>query len=326
MSDRRYVIVGAGAVGGTIGGLLARGGRPVVAIARGAHLAALKTSGLDLRTPRGAWRVDLPAVGSVAEVDWRPDDVALLAVKGQDTEAVLVELAAHAHPDTPIVCAQNGVANERRALRRFAHVHGMCVMLPAVHLEPGVVAAFGDPAPGIVDLGRIPDGVDALDEELAADLRRVGFASEPHPAILRAKHRKLISNLANALIAVCGPESLKTDDGAAVLTLVVAEGEEVLAAAGIDVATAEEDRARRDGVFQIGEVEGTDRGGGSTWQSLARGTGRVEADTLNGEIVLQARLHGRAAPVNERIQRTVHQAAREGWPPGSVDAGRLLST
>ncbi|MGI8939707.1 MAG: ketopantoate reductase family protein [Iamia sp.] len=324
MSDRRYVIVGAGAVGGTIGGLLARADHEVVVIARGPHLAALQESGLDLRTPRGARRVDLPAVGSVAEVDWRPDDVAVLAVKGQDTESVLGELAAHADPGTPLVCAQNGVANERRALRRFAHVHGMCVMLPAVHLEPGVVAAFGDPAPGILDLGRIPQGVDALDEEVAEDLRGVGFASEPHPDVLRAKHRKLISNLANALIALCGPESLETDAGAALLGDVMAEGEEVLAAAGIDVATAEEDRARRDGVFRIGEVEGVARGGGSTWQSLARGAGAAEADTLNGEIVLQARLHGRTAPVNQRLQRLVRQAAREGWPPGSVNPADLL--
>ena len=325
MSGRRYVVVGAGAIGGTIGGLLAQDGHDVVLVARGAHLAALQGTGLDLRTPRGSTTLALPAVGSVAEVDWRAGDVALLAVKGQDTEAVLDQLVDAAGRHVPVVCAQNGVANERRALRRFPDVHGMCVMLPAVHLEPGVVAAFGDPSPGILDLGRIPRGTDDLDAELAGALRGAGFASEAHPAILRAKHRKLLMNLANAVTALCGTEALGTEVGAELVTAVMAEGEEVLAAAGIDVATAEEDAARRDGVFRIGTVEGVDRGGGSSWQSLARGTGTIEVDTLNGEIVLLARLHGVDAPRNARLQDLAHRAARERWEPGRVDPAELLA-
>lgn len=319
------MIVGAGAVGGTIAGLLARTGRDVVVVARGPHLDALQGGGLDLRTPAGRETVALPAVGSVADVGWRPDDVAVLAVKGQDTEAVLVDLVAHAGPETPIVCAQNGVANERRALRRFPDVHGMCVMLPAVHMEPGVVAAFGDPAPGILDVGRIPEGTEALDEGLAADLTDAGFSSRPHPAILRAKYRKLLMNLANAATALCGPDAFRSEAGGELLGAVTAEGEAVLAAAGIDVASAEEDSVRRRDVFRIGKVEGVDRGGGSTWQSLARGAGAAEADTLNGEIVLLARLHGVDAPVNVALQQLVGRAAREGWQPGSLTPAEILA-
>lgn len=324
MTDRRFVIVGAGAVGGTIGGLLAQAGHDVVLMARGEHLASLRDGGLRLLTPRDISTLTLPTAGSMPEVGWRPGDVAVLAVKGQDTEAVLVDLAAHAGADTHVVCAQNGVANERRALRRFHHVHGMCVMLPAVHLEPGVVAAFGDPAPGILDVGRVPGGVDEVDEEVVGALREAGFASEAHPAIMRAKHRKLISNLANAVVALCGTAALSTDEGAALLTAVTAEGDEILAAAGVDVASPEEDRDRREGVFRIGEIDGVARGGGSTWQSLVRGTGTAEADTLNGEIVLLARLHGREAPVNERLQRLVREAARNRWSPGTVEPSTLL--
>lgn len=316
----RYVVIGAGAIGGTVGGLLARAGRDVVLVARGAHLAALRSDGLDLRTPRGRDVLRIPAVGAVDEVAWRDGDVALLAVKGQDTEAALALLDAVAPPSLPVVCAQNGVANERRALRRFAHVHGLCVMLPAGHLDPGVVGAFGDPVPGILDVGRYPAGVDAVDVQLAADLRAAGFAAEAHPAVMRAKHRKLLMNLANAAVAVAGPDAVHSEAVAAA----VAEGEAALAAAGIDVASAEEERARRDGVFRVGEVEGVDRGAGSTWQSLARGAGTVEADTLNGEIVLLGRLHGVATPVNEHLRRLVHRAAREGWPPASRPVEDLL--
>jgi 2-dehydropantoate 2-reductase len=136
---------------------------------------------------------------------------------------------------------------------------------------------------------------------------------------MRAKHRKLIMNLANAAVAVAGHDAV----GSAVVGAAVEEGEAVFAAAGIDVATAEEDRARRDGVFRIGRVDGIPRGGGSAWQSLARGTGEVEVDTLNGEVVLRARLGGRDAPVNEGLRRLAHRAAREGWEAGALPVADL---
>ena len=81
----------------------------------------------------------------------------------------------------------------------------------------------------------------------------------------------------------------------------IERGEASVAAAGIDVASADEDRARRDGGFTIGEVDGVPRGGGSTWQSLERGVGSVEVDTLNGEVVLLGRLHGVPTPVNRTL-------------------------
>lgn len=315
----RYVVVGAGAVGGTIGGRLAEAGHDVVLVARGTHLDVLRSVGLDLRTPTGSTVLRVPAVESVAEVDWRDGDVALLAVKGQHTEDLLVQLEAVAPPGTPIVCAQNGVANERRALRRFAHVHGMCVMLPAVHLEPGVVAAFGEPVSGILDVGRFPAGVDAVDEQLAADLAGARFVSAPHAAVMRAKHRKLLMNLANAAVALAGPDAGRS----AVVAAAVAEGEAVLAAAGIDVATSEEDRARRADGFTIGTVDGVDRGGGSTYQSLQRGAGSVEVDMLNGEIVLLGRLQGVPTPVNESLRRLANAAARAGRAPASLSLAAL---
>ena len=55
------------------------------------------------------------------------------------------------------MCAQNGVANERAALRLFANVYGMCVMCPTGHLEPGVVEAYSSPVTGLLDIGRYPE-------------------------------------------------------------------------------------------------------------------------------------------------------------------------
>ena len=66
------------------------------------------------------------------------------------------------------------------------------------------------------------------------------------------------------------------------------------------------------------------RGGGSTWQSLRRGTGALETDYLNGEIALIARLHGVESPVNAILQSAANDAARRTLPTGTLDAADLI--
>jgi 2-dehydropantoate 2-reductase len=70
-------------------------------------------------------------------------------------------------------------------------------------------------------------------------------------------------------------------------------------------------------------INGQRRGGGSSWQSLARGTGSIEADLLNGEIVLLGRLHGVVTPVNELLQVVANELAASGAPPGSMSEDEL---
>jgi len=65
--------------------------------------------------------------------------------------------------------------------------------------------------------------------------------------------------------------------------------------------------------------------GGSTWQSLTRGTGNVETDYLNGELALIARQHGRSAPLNSRLASLVRQAAAHGTPPGEMSVAELAA-
>jgi 2-dehydropantoate 2-reductase len=73
------------------------------------------------------------------------------------------------------------------------------------------------------------------------------------------------------------------------------------------------------------DVGGRRRGGGSSWQSLARGTGTIETDYLNGEIVLLGRLHGVPTPVNATVQRVARELAASGAPPASMSPDELLA-
>jgi 2-dehydropantoate 2-reductase len=318
----RFVIFGAGAIGGVIGGRLFEAGHDVTLVARGDHERALRHDGLTLACPDGTVTLPVPTVGTIAAAAPRPGDVVVLAVKSQDTPAVIAELAAAADgAGVRVVCAQNGVENERVALRSFADVYAMSVMLPATHLEPGVVVAHSAPTTGLLDLGRYPSGVDDVALEIAALLSDATFSSQPLADVMRWKYRKLILNLGNAVEAVCGLSSWSSP----LSRLVRHEGEAVLEAAGIDAASIEDDKARRGDLLDMRPVPGHDRPGGSSWQSLARGVGSVETDYLTGEIVLLGRLHGVPTPANELLQRLANQMAAHGTPPGSVPEHEVLA-
>jgi 2-dehydropantoate 2-reductase len=312
----RIVVFGAGAVGGVIAGRLFEHGHDVVAIARGAHFEAIRDHGLRLVDPGRKATLHITVVDDPAQIEWRPDDVVFATMKTQDSAGAFDALAAAAGSDVPVVCAQNGVENERLALRQFAHVYAICVMLPAEHLEPGVVVASSAPVTGLLDIGRYPAGVDDVAHAVATVLSGSTFESIARPDVLRWKYRKLLMNLANAVEALCAPG----DDANELGRLARREGSAVLRAAGIDVASIEEDRGRRGDRL----TPSLARGGGSTWQSLRRGTGSLETDYLNGEIALLARLNGIESPVNALLQDVANDAARRKLQPGSLRASDLL--
>lgn len=326
----RYIIIGAGAIGGVVGGRLAQAGHEVVLVARGAHLKALKEHGLRLTVPDGTSVHRLPAVESPDELGpLRPDDVLLLAVKTQDSPDALrtwgaapVEGGGTAAERLPLLCAQNGVEGPRLALRVFRRVYAVCVWLPATFVEPGAVSAAGTPLTGILHLGRYPHGTDDTLHRISADLEKAPFEAPVVPDVTRWLYAKLLSNLGNALEALTGP--VGSEEVTALYDRVRAEAAAVLDAAGIAYAGAEEQRAARGDKITLVPLDGVPRGGGSTWQSLARGTGTIEADHLNGEIALLGRLHGVPTPLNELLQHLANTFARERHAPGSMPVAELV--
>ena len=319
----RIVVYGAGAVGGVIGGRLFQHhdvhGHAVTLVARGAHYDALRSKGLTLNDPNGSVTLAVPVVDRITAVPLDDGDVVILSMKTQDSEAALEALADHAPAGIAVACAQNGVENERLAARRFARVYGVCVMLPAQFLEPGVVDAAGSPHNAILDIGCYPAGVDDGARSLSAAFEASGLASRPDEAIMRAKYTKLLMNLGNPLDALV--DDRQASNG--LYTRARAEAEACLAAAGIEYASNEEERARRRGVMEMRAVPGRTRGGGSTWQTLVRGARTTEVDWLNGEVVLLGRLHGVPTPVNAMLQEVARRAAAEGRPARSFTTTEL---
>lgn len=318
----RYVIYGAGGVGGAIGARLFHYGHETVFICRGEHHAILQRQGLTFKTPSETLRLRVRTVGHPAELKFTKNDTVILTMKSHDTEGALRDLIRVGGSDAAIVCAQNGVDNERMAARHFARVYGMVIVLPATYLEPGVVLNHSTPLEGVLDAGRYPTGIDETITQVTKDLTACGFSAKPDASIMRWKYAKLLTNLQNALQAACGLGMQEKTFARAVRDEAVV----CLKAAGIEAASQEEFRRRMVAVT-IKDIPGHPRTGGSTWQSLMRGLPTTEADYLNGEIVLLGRLYGIPTPYNRVLQHIAGEMARAGKQPGSVtveDLQRML--
>ncbi len=322
----RFIIYGAGAIGGTIGGRLHQAGHEVVLICRGAHLDAVRAGGLLLQAPEGEVRLPAPAVGHPRDISWQPGDVVILTMKTQDTEAALRDLEAAAGVSVPVVCAQNGVENERMAARRFEHVYAMLVALPATHLVPGEVIASGAPLSGCLHAGVYPTGVDDTIGEVCTALARSHFHCQPSADAMALKYRKLMLNLGNGLEVITGQRSWGA--GGAVGEFAArlrAEAEACYAAAGVVAVSPEEYQERVTRHYRATPVAGQERGGSSTLQSLLRGHSTIEVDYLNGEIELLGKLYGVATPCNTAVRRVATDFAARGVQPGAMTLEELVA-
>lgn len=317
---KRYIVYGAGAIGGAIGGRLLQAGADVTFIARGANLQALKEGGMRLRTPSSDDRLKVDVVGSPDEARIGAQDIVVLAVKTQDTAAALQELVV-AVPDTIILCAQNGVENERLALRQFSKVYGGFVFIASAHMKPGHVDIYTGSSPGILDIGRVPGGADSTADQIARDLKAAGFDAVARPDIMAWKRAKLLMNLNNGLQAVSGSTIAELVDLA---RLAGEEGKTCLDAALLSYVPSDQVIARLGSVLNFSTIDGQPFPGGSSWQSMARGTSS-EVAYLNGEIVLIGRELGIPTPINLFLHETVQRMVRDGSKPGTLGLDELYA-
>ena len=312
----RYIIYGAGAVGGVIGSALHAIGKEVLLITRGAHLEAIKSKGLTLETLHGSETFSIPAVGSVHEARIDECDCVVLTMKSQDTEEALRDLVGSASRNIRIYCAQNGVENERLALRRFRSVHAILTLLPATLIEPGVIQHIAEPKKGVLDVGRYPAGADNDAYAFSTDLSKAGFSSRCMDDIMPWKYGKLVQNAFTAVGAMCKPGRACQ----ALSNAIAAEAEECLRRAGVSWISQPELSKRRTSAFTVSSTIGTHAlGRSSLWQSLDRKAGTVETAYYNGEIALIGRLSGAECFLNTAVMEVSDKMARDGARPGSLD-------
>jgi 2-dehydropantoate 2-reductase len=327
-----FVICGAGAIGGVIGGQLAKAGKDVIFIEKlQDHGDALRQNGLQLRGVHGNHTLRIPVVTQASEIEFRPDDAIFLAVKSFHSDAACQELRQATSLELPIFCSQNGVRNEETAANYFQNVNGVMVLIGAKRLEPGVVVQTGN---GPVGVGTFPEGLSQAAKDVAAALDETDLPVYTTDQVAKHKWNKMLINLNNASMGLTGFASQEARaDATARLWLadVYEEGASVIQAAGIEYEgppgmgpIEERIRELRDLNFDPGVPEEDElKGRASLWQDLYHQRGEVEADYFNGEIVRLGRQYNVPTPYSSLLVDLIKDMAAARELPGKYTIEQL---
>ena len=294
----RVAVVGAGAVGGYFGGMLARAGAHVTLIGRPAHVDVWTRDGLFLDSLTFQERIPVAASTEIAAAG--DADLVLFSVKSLDTEETARQLAPHLQGDALVVSLQNGVDNVARTraaanLDPIAAVVYVASSMPA----PGRVKHSGRGDLLIGDLpGRVHPSREAALRRVAAWFEAAGVPCRMSPDIEADLWVKLVTNVGlNAISAVvnetygaivANPESRET------VRQLVTECVAVARAGG--VALPPDDYVQM--VWRFAEKVGAVYS--STAQDLERGK-PTEIDALNGIVVRRGAELGVPTPVNQSL-------------------------
>jgi 2-dehydropantoate 2-reductase len=290
----KVAVVGAGAVGGYFGGMLARAGAPVVMIGRPGFVEAVKRGGLFLDTLQFQERVKVEASADLSAA--RGAEIVLFCVKTTDNAATAQTLAPLLAPGAVVVSLQNGVDNVEQI-----RAAGIANALPSV-----VYVAASVPEPGrIKHVGRGDLVVGPENEQtkrLAELFTRAGVPCRISANIEGDLWTKLIANCGlNAISALSRAKYGLIASNAEACKVVVRVIEEVLAvgkASGVNLGPMSQPQEASGLALKIAAQMA--QALSSTGQDLLRGK-RTEIDSLNGFIARRGEALGVPTPVNHAL-------------------------
>jgi len=325
----RFVVYGAGAVGGVLGGHLARDKHDVLLICREPHAKAIgEQNGLRMKSATGDYFASLCAATSVAPTHFNDDSCVLFVPKSNDTATCIEELAAHAPREIPVVSFQNGIDNERMISETFPNVYGGVCRMTCSFLHPGQVSfrKFGR-----VVVGKYPKGAHAYAKKLGKIFESAGFKASVSNSIMCDKWLKLVTNLQSAFNALIDERDHDSPEFLQLKVGVLEEAKRVL--------TADKIRAKScdGGDFSIKEMidelkkpraarhASSVRVNNSTWQNLYLKRDEVENEFFHGPIIELAGKYEIAVPHNEVALELVTKSCKDQTGPGQLRAAEIVT-
>jgi 2-dehydropantoate 2-reductase len=328
---RRIGIVGAGAIGSVVGGLLTKAGRDVTLIDQWPeHVEAMKAKGLRLSGTCGDHTIPVKAfhIHEAQTID-EPFDAVFIAVKSYDTEWATALGVRYATPGAAVVDFQNGMNDERvAAVAGRERTLGCVITIGAGMYEPGHATRTDRGAIGF-KIGEL-DGSDSERARQLVDIMNAVAPAKVTTNLMGERWSKLAVNcMANPLAGLSGlgsaevrsepePRRIAIQIAAEVATVGRARGYEVEPIFGI-AAQRFVDAAQGRGLAEVERdmAAGTKfLGGGrpSFLQDVMKGR-RTEVDALNGYVCEQGRKLGVPTPFNDAVVRLIHAHGVGGLKP-----------
>jgi 2-dehydropantoate 2-reductase len=307
----RIAIVAPGGVGGYFGGLLAKSGEDVAALARGAHLAAIRQSGLRVEGPRGDDTVRIDASNDAATL--AVADIVLFAVKLYQAEEAARASGPLFGPATLGISLLNGITGPDAIAAALAGATILpgCAYVSAVIAAPGHIRYTGAMSSIVFGAPAGDGAARAKAADFAERCRRAGIGAEMTEDARSALWGKLIGLAANAAMTTAArlpagalyadPEIL------AVVAALIAEATAVARANGVTLPDdIEETWLTRLKGFPPGMYA-------SMFHDIAKG-GPLEVDGFSGHIVHEGRRLGVPTPHHAALY-AVLKPHRNGAPP-----------
>lgn len=187
----KIMIMGSGGVGSYYGGLLAKQGNDVTFIARGAHLQALQTNGLQVKSIHGDFAI-IPAQATDSPAEVSAVDLILFCVKTYDTDDAAKAIQPAVSPQTAVISLQNGVDAVERIGKVVGveHVLGGVTQISSALEAPGVVKQVSQFRRIVV--GELDGSVSARAQSIEKTLKETGITVEITQNIFKALWTKLV--------------------------------------------------------------------------------------------------------------------------------------
>ncbi len=317
--QNKIAIIGAGAIGSLVGGLLSRAGEDVTLIGRKAHVDVINKNGLIIDGALGESRVNIKAK---ERLDFKPDLV-ILTMKTQDVEAAALEIKPYVS-GIPILTMQNGVRSDELVAGVLGkeNIISSVILFGSSFLEPGRVVHTHK---GELLIG-LPFNHNGEKLESIATVLNKAVPVQIAKDIQCAHWTKLIVNLNNAIPAITGlsVQEIGTQPKLRKLSYyVLKEGLDITTLAkiklcnlpGVPIVILKKIfNMSPIAILVIGRMMksiGTAPVLGSTLQSIKRGKS-TEIDYLNGEIVSLGKKLGVSTPYNGAVVKMVHQVEATG--------------
>jgi 2-dehydropantoate 2-reductase len=295
-SGMRVAIMGSGGVGGYFGARLAQAGVDATFVARGAHLQAMRQSGLRIEGPGESFTLPVKATGDPRTIG--PVDVVLFAVKLWDAEAAAASLTPLMRPGTAVVSLLNGIDSEDTLAAALGadHVMGGVAEISATIGAPGFVRRISPTS--LVRFGERDRRRSVRAEALAALLAQAGVAADLSDDIELAIWNKfvfLVGLSATTALTRQPVGKVRADpDTRALLRQVMTEALRVGQAAGVRLPDATVDERLQYIDAMPGEIRA------SMAADLLAGR-RLELPWLSGAVVRKGRELAVPTPANDFV-------------------------
>ena len=347
---KHIAFVGAGAVGGFVGGNLARAGHDVTLIdAWPEHVEVMKKSGIRISTPEQSLQVPVRAlhIGEVQTLKRRPIDVAFIATKSYDTEWATLLIKQYLAPNGFVVSLQNCINEERIAQHvGWGRTVGCIAHTISVRMEgPGHVARTrkaGGAAKHVFSVGEIHGRVTQRAEELAQIMSAVDGSTVTTNLWGERWAKLTLNSMHNGLAGITGLNHHGVAESVIPRIISIRLGGETIkvgSALGFEIgpirkkdpmvwlAAAAGDKAAMTEIEKVIMDEGskrTDAGRPSTAQDIQKGR-KTEIESINGYVVEKGQSVGIVTPMHEVIVDFVRQIEQGTLTPGEDNIPKLAA-